>query len=111
MQAYKRDTVNQFWSDYVIYTSGAICSGAFLAFLLSNLGRVASHPIRTIVHHPIMPLYAGIAGGLALSQCATKFNELQHIENKIVCKKHETREFNDRLERLRLIVFLSQSEM
>ena len=75
MQTYKREAVNQFWQDYVTYTGSAIAGGAFLALLLTPTSTLFSSPLR-VLKSPLVPLYAGIAGGFALSQCADRFNKL-----------------------------------
>lgn len=84
MQSFKRDSVNQFWTDCIQYSAMGLAFGAVGACILTPPAVLVSAPFRSVVMSPLMPLYAGIAGGVALSQCADRFNKLQRLEHKIV---------------------------
>ena len=84
MQSYKRLAVDQFWQDYSKFTSGAILGSTLVILLLAGPNKAISSPVSTFVKSPILPLYTGLAGGIALSLCADRFNQLQRIETKIV---------------------------
>ena len=67
MQSCKREAVNIFWEDWLSNSKTAAKGGIFLAILLTGFSRFVSHPIRSVTRHPVLPLYLGIAGGVALS--------------------------------------------
>ena len=84
MQLYKRDAVNRFWADYVNYTAKGLAAGAIVAVLVTQPSVLLANPVNALIKSPILPLYAGVAGGIALSQCAERFNRLQQLESKVM---------------------------
>lgn len=72
MQAIKHCYLNRFYQDWLSYTSTALVFAGGLSLVL-GLGVRSS---------PLIPLWTGIAGGLALSECATRFNRLNEIEKQ-----------------------------
>ena len=83
MKACKRKILNQFWLNYLSNTDKAVAFATVATVILSGVRNVFANPVKAIVHHPIMPLYVGMAGGIAFSQCATRFNELARLENEL----------------------------
>ena len=63
----KHDAVNIFWRNWATYTKDAVAGGLIMAILLTGVSRSVSSPIKSVVGHPVVPLYLGIAGGVALS--------------------------------------------
>ena len=96
----KHEAVNQFWRDWKANTAGAFSGGIFLAFLLTGSSRLFSSSFKSVLGHPVLPLYMGIAGGIALSQCADRFNRLERIEEKIARGKSSDNELKERKEHL-----------
>ena len=96
MRVYQSTAVKRLQQDYLIYTRNALCAGACFALVFSGPAAV--------LRHPILPLWSGIAGGIALSQCAERFNRLKSIEAKIASGKTDSREISDRLESLRITI-------
>ena len=72
-----------------------------------------ANPVNALIKSPILPLYAGVAGGIALSQCAERFNRLQQLESKVMQSqansgKEESRLLGNRLEALHLAIIASR---
>ena len=70
MQEYKREVMNDFWSNFVKMTPVGLTGGLVVAAV------IAPSKIATVYKSPLVPLYAGILGGVALSECAKEFNQL-----------------------------------
>lgn len=68
MQVYKREAVNQFWVGYIEYSAKALVAGTIIGSLITRPS--------AILKSPLLPLFAGIGGGVALSECAESFNKL-----------------------------------
>lgn len=105
MQVYKRESVNMFWKDYVNYTAKALCAGTVFAILMSGPASLVANPIKSVLKHPVLPVWAGVAGGFALSSCADRFNRLHQIENKIASGQGNSSEIGDRLETLKVGIY------
>ena len=113
MQSFKRDAVNQFWADYIQYSAKGLFAGAVVAVLLTRPALLVASPIKSVASSPLLPLYAGIAGGIALSHCADRFNQLQRLEHKIVHSQNQANEgskqLSNRLESLHLSILASRT--
>ena len=83
MQTMKREAVDRFWQDYVSYSCMGLAAGCLLSILTTRFAHLISHPIKSVFGSPVLPLYAGIAGGVALSELADKFNRLKSVEDSI----------------------------
>ena len=64
MQAYKRQYTDAFWTDLMQYTSKAILASTVVILLVT---RPQNLSMASFLKGPIMPLYMGVAGGIALS--------------------------------------------
>ena len=74
------------------YTAKGLGAGVIVAMLVTSPSTLLQNPIKAITGSPILPLYAGIAGGIALSLCADRFNRLQRLERKVLTEASNTSE-------------------
>ena len=59
MQVYKREAVNLFWVEFIQHSAKALIAGTIVASLITRP--------TAILNSPLLPLFVGIGGGVALS--------------------------------------------
>ena len=82
MQKSKREAYGKFLGNACTYTFDAFAVATVFT-LVFGWPAVRARGVEAIYKSPLMPLWAGIAGGVALSQCADSFNKLRDLERKI----------------------------
>ena len=106
MSRVKHGLFDSFLHEYAQNSAIGVAGAFAVATLLT--GRASANKL--------VPLYAGIGGGIALNKCATNFNQLQDNEHRVLrdfqraesreaVKKNEIEQFNQRLNNLRLDYF------
>ena len=74
VQKEKHKIFDSFLKEYAENTAIGLAGGVAVAAVLTGKGSVSK----------LVPLYAGIGGGIALNKCATKFNLLQDNEMRVL---------------------------
>ena len=70
LQEYKRQEFNTFLDEYATFTAHGVLAGLVI-------GAAMKRP------HTLIPLSAGIAGGIAIDRAAERFNQIQQVDKKI----------------------------
>ena len=74
VQKCKQNIFDSFLSEYAHNTVMGAAGGLAVAALLTGKGSAGK----------LIPLYAGIGGGIALNKCASKFNVLEDNEHRVL---------------------------
>ena len=73
VQAIQRGYFDIFLNEYAQNTAAGVCAGLLFATFLTGRKSLSK----------LVPLYAGVGGGIALNRCAAKFNRLKANEIRI----------------------------